>query len=90
MLLISALMFWYSLWLCVDLWEQPVAEFPLLPSGESSLPLPVGSAGSESVQCAPVSRARHAPASARVGIALEFALAARYRLTASSRLHSPA
>ena len=27
-------------------------------------PLPVGSAGSESVQCAPVSRGRHAPASA--------------------------
>ncbi|MDU6452181.1 MAG: TRAP transporter small permease [Enterobacter hormaechei] len=44
MLLISALMFWYSLWLCVDLWEQPVAEFPLLTSGESYLPLPVGSA----------------------------------------------
>ena len=53
-------------------------------------PLPVGSAGSESVQRAPVSRVRHAPASARAGIALEFALAARYWLTASSRLHSPA
>lgn len=44
MLLISALMFWYSFWLCVDLWEQPVAEFPILTSGESYLPLPVGSA----------------------------------------------
>lgn len=32
-------------------------------------PLPVGSAGSESVQRAPVSRTRHAPASARAGIA---------------------
>ena len=53
-------------------------------------PPPVGSAGSESVQRAPVSRARYAPASARAGIALEFALAARYWFTASSRLHSPA
>ncbi|MDY1038138.1 TRAP transporter small permease [Lelliottia sp. CFBP8978] len=44
MLLISALMFWYSFWLCIDLWEQPVAEFPILTSGESYLPLPVGSA----------------------------------------------
>jgi TRAP-type C4-dicarboxylate transport system permease small subunit len=44
MLLISALMFWYSYHLCLELWEQPVAEFPLLTSGESYLPLPVGSA----------------------------------------------
>lgn len=44
MLLITGLMFWYSLWLCVDLWQQPVAEFPLLTSGETYLPLPVGSA----------------------------------------------
>lgn len=44
MLLITGLMFWYSAWLCVDLWEQPVAEFPLLTSGETYLPLPVGSA----------------------------------------------
>lgn len=44
MLLISGLMCWYSYWLCVELWEQPVAEFPLLTSGESYLPLPVGSA----------------------------------------------
>ncbi|MDU4359617.1 MAG: TRAP transporter small permease subunit [Enterobacter hormaechei] len=42
--LISGLMCWYSYWLCVELWEQPVAEFPLLTSGESYLPLPVGSA----------------------------------------------
>ena len=28
MLLISGLMCWYSYWLCVELWEQPVAEFP--------------------------------------------------------------
>lgn len=44
MLLISLIIFWYSFWLCVDLWEQPVAEFPILTSGESYLPLPVGSA----------------------------------------------
>lgn len=44
MLLIAGLMCWYSYWLCVELWDQPVAEFPLLTSGESYLPLPVGSA----------------------------------------------
>jgi len=44
MLVISALIFWYSYQLCLELWEQPVAEFPLLTSGESYLPLPVGSA----------------------------------------------
>ncbi|MDR9890105.1 TRAP transporter small permease [Pseudenterobacter timonensis] len=44
MLLISLILFWYSFWLCVELWEQPVAEFPILTSGESYLPLPVGSA----------------------------------------------
>ncbi len=27
MLLTSLIMFWYSYWLCVELWEQPVAEF---------------------------------------------------------------
>ncbi|CAH6661187.1 TRAP transporter small permease [Pseudocitrobacter vendiensis] len=44
MLVVTAIMFWYSFWLCVELWEQPVAEFPLMTSGESYLPLPVGSA----------------------------------------------
>ena len=44
MLLISGLIFWYSLLLCIELWVQPVAEFPILTSGESYLPLPVGSA----------------------------------------------
>ncbi|WP_061707609.1 TRAP transporter small permease [Pseudenterobacter timonensis] len=44
MLLISLILFWYSFWLCVELWEQPVAEFPVMTSGESYLPLPVGSA----------------------------------------------
>ena len=44
MLLISLIIFWYSYLLCVELWEQPVAEFPILTSGESYLPLPIGSA----------------------------------------------
>lgn len=44
MLLISLLIFWYSYLLCIELWEQPVAEFPVLTSGESYLPLPIGSA----------------------------------------------
>ena len=44
MLVISGLMLWYSYWLCVELWEQPGAEFPVLTSGESYLPLPEGSA----------------------------------------------
>lgn len=44
MLAISGMMFWYSALLCRDLWEQPVAEFPILTSGESYLPLPIGSA----------------------------------------------
>lgn len=44
MLLISLIIFWYSYLLCMELWEQPVAEFPILTSGESYLPLPVGSA----------------------------------------------
>lgn len=44
MLFISCLIFWYSYLLCMELWEQPVAEFPLLTSGESYLPLPIGSA----------------------------------------------
>ncbi|WP_238082553.1 MULTISPECIES: TRAP transporter small permease [Pseudescherichia] len=44
MLGISLIIFWYSYWLCVELWEQPVAEFPILTSGESYLPLPLGSA----------------------------------------------
>jgi TRAP-type C4-dicarboxylate transport system permease small subunit len=42
MLLISLVMFYYSFYLCAELWEQPVAEFPLLTSGQTYLPLPVG------------------------------------------------
>lgn len=44
MLVISLIIFWYSYLLCIELWEQPVAEFPVLTSGESYLPLPIGSA----------------------------------------------
>ena len=34
----------HSATLCAELWEQPVAEFPLFTAGESYLPLPIGSA----------------------------------------------
>ena len=44
MLAISGIMFWYSYLLCIELWEQPVAESPILTSGERYLPLPIGSA----------------------------------------------
>lgn len=44
LLAISVFILWYSTALCVELWEQPVAEFPLFTAGESYLPLPVGSA----------------------------------------------
>lgn len=44
MLAISIFIFWYSLQLCSELWQQPVAEFPLLTAGQTYLPLPVGSA----------------------------------------------
>ncbi|WBM70779.1 TRAP transporter small permease [Buttiauxella sp. WJP83] len=42
MLIISLVIFYYSFYLCADLWEQPVAEFPLLTSGQTYLPLPIG------------------------------------------------
>lgn len=35
---------WYGSSLCIELWEQPVAEYPLLTAGENYLPLPIGSA----------------------------------------------
>lgn len=44
LLAISIFILWYSTALCAELWEQPVAEFPLFTAGESYLPLPVGSA----------------------------------------------
>lgn len=44
MLAISLFIFWYSLLLCTELWQQPVAEFPLLTAGQTYLPLPIGSA----------------------------------------------
>ncbi|MEJ8325044.1 TRAP transporter small permease [Kosakonia sacchari] len=44
LLAISVFILWYSTALCAELWEQPVAEFPLFTAGESYLPLPVGSA----------------------------------------------
>jgi TRAP-type C4-dicarboxylate transport system permease small subunit len=44
MLAISLFILWYSLLLCSEMWHQPVAEFPLLTSGQTYLPLPIGSA----------------------------------------------
>lgn len=44
MLVISVVMFYYSYFLCLELWEQPVAEFPVVTSGETYLPLPIGAA----------------------------------------------
>lgn len=44
LLAISLFILWYSSALCAELWEQPVAEFPLFTAGESYLPLPLGSA----------------------------------------------
>ncbi|MGP3592688.1 TRAP transporter small permease [Vagococcus sp. WN89Y] len=41
---ISIFILWYGAALCIELWEQPVAEFPLFTAGESYLPLPIGSA----------------------------------------------
>ncbi|MBG6249231.1 MULTISPECIES: TRAP transporter small permease [Symbiopectobacterium] len=43
MLLISGFILYYSTQLCIELWEQPVAEFPVLTAGETYLPLPIGS-----------------------------------------------
>lgn len=43
MLAISVFILVYSYALCRELWEQPVAEFPLLTAGETYLPLPIGS-----------------------------------------------
>ncbi|SFR08877.1 MULTISPECIES: TRAP transporter small permease [unclassified Enterobacter] len=41
---ISLFILWYGTSLCMDLWDQPVAEFPLVTAGENYLPLPIGSA----------------------------------------------
>lgn len=43
MLAISVFILVYGYALCRELWEQPVAEFPLLTAGETYLPLPIGS-----------------------------------------------
>lgn len=41
---ISVFILWYGTTLCLELWEQPVAEFPLLSAGQNYIPLPIGSA----------------------------------------------
>ncbi|MGK4444958.1 TRAP transporter small permease [Yersinia enterocolitica] len=43
MLAISLFILYYGANLCLELWEQPVAEFPVLTAGETYLPLPIGS-----------------------------------------------
>ncbi|TCV98889.1 TRAP transporter small permease [Biostraticola tofi] len=43
MMVISLFIFYYSLQLCLELWEQPVAEFPLITAGQTYLPMPIGS-----------------------------------------------
>lgn len=43
MMLITVFILYYGTMLCIELWEQPVAEFPLLSAGETYLPLPIGS-----------------------------------------------
>lgn len=40
---ISLFILWYSIALCAELWEQPVAEFPFFTAGETYLPMPTGS-----------------------------------------------
>lgn len=44
LLAISLFILWYGAVLCAELWQQPVAEFPLLTAGQNYLPLPIGSA----------------------------------------------
>lgn len=44
LLAISIFILWYGSTLCYELWQQPVAEFPILTAGENYLPLPIGSA----------------------------------------------
>ncbi|MGS0639703.1 TRAP transporter small permease, partial [Citrobacter sp. VF227] len=41
---ISLFILWYGTKLCLELWGQPVAEFPLLSAGQNYLTLPLGSA----------------------------------------------
>ena len=41
---VSMFILWYGSMLCLELWEQPVAEFPILSAGQNYLPLPIGSA----------------------------------------------
>lgn len=43
MLLISLFILYYSTQLCIELWEQPVAEFPFFTAGQTYVPLPIGS-----------------------------------------------
>lgn len=42
MLVICGFILWYSTLLCLQLWQQPIAEFSLLSAGQSYLPVPIG------------------------------------------------
>lgn len=42
MLVICGFILWYSTLLCMQLWQQPIAEFSLLSAGQSYLPVPLG------------------------------------------------
>ncbi|KOC90130.1 TRAP transporter small permease [Winslowiella iniecta] len=44
MLVICSFILWYSTQLCIQLWNQPIAEFPLISAGHSYLPVPIGAA----------------------------------------------
>ena len=41
---ISLFVLWYGSLLCLELWNQPIAEFPVLTAGQAYIPLPIGSA----------------------------------------------
>ncbi|WP_315709158.1 TRAP transporter small permease [Brenneria uluponensis] len=43
MLLICLFIIYYGSLLCLELWDQQIAEFPIISAGQTYLPLPIGS-----------------------------------------------
>lgn len=43
MVIISVFILYYGYSLCAEMWDQPVAEFPIITEGMKYLPLPIGS-----------------------------------------------
>ncbi|WJV62175.1 TRAP transporter small permease [Pectobacteriaceae bacterium C52] len=43
MLLICLFILYYGSLLCLELWDQQIAEFPIISAGQTYLPLPIGS-----------------------------------------------